>query len=191
MMLLAAFQTLLYHYTGQTDICVSTPHANRNHAELEGLIGYFGNKLVLRTCLSGNPSFEDLLFRVRNVALGAYSHPDLPLEKLVEELHLKRSLNYTPLCQVMFVLYAPRPQIHMEGLTVSPVAVETATSKFDLILTFNSNDSGLIGEWEYNTDLFDASTITRMVGDFQTLLERIIANPQQRISELPLLSKSK
>ncbi|MCC5666990.1 amino acid adenylation domain-containing protein [Nostoc sp. CHAB 5784] len=187
--LLAAFQTLLYRYTGQTDICVGTPHANRDRPEIESLIGFFVNTLVLRTSLSGNPSFEDVLSRVRDVTLLAHAHQDLPFEKLVEELKLERDLSYTPLAQVMLVLNVPMPQIQMAGLTVSPLPIETATAKFDLTLSFENTASGLIGDWEYNTDLFDASTIARMARHFQTLLEGIVANPQQRVSQLPLLEE--
>ena len=189
MTLLAAFQTLLYRYTGQTDICVGTAIANRTRAEIEGLIGFFVNTLVLRTDISGNPSFEELLYRVREVALGAYAHQDLPFEKLVEQLQPARDLSHTPLCQVMLVLDEPMPQIEMAGLTVSLLAVETATAKFDLTLALENTATGLIGNWEYNTDLFDASTIARMARHFQTLLERIVANPEQRVSELPLLEE--
>jgi amino acid adenylation domain-containing protein len=189
MTLLAAFQTLLYRYTGQTDICVGTPHANRSRPEIEGLIGFFVNRLVLRTCLSGNPSFEDVLSRVRDVALRAYAHQDVPFEKLVEELQPTHDLSYTPLVQVIFVLNVPMPQIQMAGLTVSSLAVETATAKFDLILSLENTASGLIGYWEYNSDLFDATTIARMAGHFQTLLEGIVSNPTRRLSDLPLLRK--
>ena len=189
MTLLAALKTLLYRYTGQSDICVGTPYANRDCPEIEGLIGLFVNTLVLRTDISGNPSFEELLLRVREVALGAYAHADLPFEKLVEQLQPARSLSYTPLCQIMLNLYPPISQIDMDGLTVSRVAVETGTAKFDLSLAFFNTDSGLIGDWEYNTDLFDASTIARMARHFQTLLEAIVANPQQRVSQLPLLTE--
>jgi amino acid adenylation domain-containing protein len=188
MTLLAALKTLLYRYTGQSDICVGTPYANRDCPEIEGLIGLFVNTLVLRTDISGNPSFEELLLRVREVALGAYAHQDLPFEKLVEQLQPARSLSYTPLCQVMLNLYPQISQIDMDGLTVSRVAVETATAKFDLSLAFFNTDKGLIGDWEYNTDLFDASTIARMARHFQRLLEGIVANPQQRVSQLPLLT---
>jgi amino acid adenylation domain-containing protein len=189
MTLYATFVTLLYRYTGSDDIVVGTPTANRNRPEIEGLIGFFVNTLVLRTDLSDNPIFEDLLSRVRDVMLGAYAHTDLPFEKLVEELKLERDLSYTPLVQVMLVLNEPMSQIQMAGLTVSPLAVETATAKFDLTLSFENTPSGLIGNWEYNTDLFDASTIARMTRHFQTLLEAIVANPQQRVSALPLLTE--
>lgn len=188
MTLLAALKTLLYRYTGQSDICVGTPYAGRDRAEIEGLIGLFVNTLVLRTDISDNPSFEELLLRVREVALGAYAHTDLPFEKLVEQLQPARSLSYTPLCQVMLGLFPPGPQIDLGGLTGSPVAVETATAKFDLTLYFFNTASGLIGDWEYNTDLFDAATIARMASHFQTLLEGIVANPIQRVSQLPVLT---
>jgi non-ribosomal peptide synthetase component F len=115
MTLLAAFQTLLYRYTGQTDLCVGSPIANRDRSEFKDLIGYFVNTLVLRTCLAGNPSFEDLLSRVRKVTLGAYTHRELPFEKLVEILQPERSLSYTPLFQVMFMLLNECP-ISDEGL---------------------------------------------------------------------------
>ncbi|MEG4836965.1 amino acid adenylation domain-containing protein [Microcoleus sp. B9-D4] len=188
MTLLAAQQTLLYLYTGQTDICVGTPYAGRDRAEIEGLIGLFVNTLVLRTDISGNPSFEELLLRVREVALGAYAHHDLPFEKLVEQLQSARNLSYTPLYQVRFALHPPM-QIDLEDLTVSPVAVETGTAKLDLFVAFVNTDSGLIGTWEYNTDLFDANRIARMTQHFQTLLEGIVTNSQQRVSELPLLTE--
>ena len=189
MTLLAAFQTLLYRYTGQSDLCVGTPIANRDRSEFKDLIGYFVNTLVLRACLSGNPSFEDLLSRVRKVTLGAYANRNLPFEKLVEILQPERSLSYTPLFQVMLVLLDELPEIPMGGLTVSPLVVETGMARFDLVLCVEQTASGLIGEWEYNTDLFDDATIARMTGHFQTLLEAIAANPQQPISELPLLTQ--
>lgn len=190
MTLLAAFQTLLYRYTGQTDLCVGSPIANRDRAEFKDLIGYFVNTLVLRTCLAGNPSFEDLLSRVRKVTLGAYAHRELPFEKLVEILQPERSLSYTPLFQVMLMLLNELPDIQMEGLKVSPLVVETGIAPFDLTLCIETTPSGLIGEWEYNTDLFDDATIARMTSHFQTLLEAIAANPDQQISQLPIVTQT-
>ncbi|MFN6441574.1 MAG: amino acid adenylation domain-containing protein [Nostoc sp. DedSLP01] len=190
MTLLAAYDTLLYRYTGQEDILVGSPIANRDRSEIEGLIGFFVNTLVMRTNLAGNPSFSELLTRVREVALGAYAHQNLPFEMLVEALHPERDLSHTPLFQVMFVLQnAPTSQVEMTGLTVSPLAMEGASSRFDLTLIMQNTATGLIGVWEYNTDLFDASTIERMTGHFVTLLEGIIASPQERISQLPLLTE--
>jgi amino acid adenylation domain-containing protein/non-ribosomal peptide synthase protein (TIGR01720 family) len=189
MTLLAAFDTLLYRYTGQEDILVGSPIANRDHSELEGLIGFFVNTLVLRTNVSGNPSFSELLARVREMAIDAYSHQDLPFEMLVEALQPERHLSHAPLFQVMFVLEnESKSQLELAGLTVSPLMLETATAKFDLTLGMQNTPTGLVGAWEYNTDLFDASTIERLTGHFLTLLEGIVANPQERISQLPLLT---
>ncbi|MBP5972479.1 amino acid adenylation domain-containing protein [Brasilonema sp. CT11] len=189
MTLLAAFDTLLYRYTGIEDILVGTPIANRNRSEIEGLIGFFVNTLVLRTDVSGNPSFSELLVRVREMALLAYAHQDLPFEMLVEALQPERNLSHTPLFQVMFVLHnTPMSEVEFAGLSVSPLVGERTTAKFDLTLAMENTSIGLVGVWEYNTDLFDERTIERMTGHFQTLLEGIVANPKERISQLPLLT---
>ncbi|MBX9258015.1 amino acid adenylation domain-containing protein, partial [Desmonostoc muscorum CCALA 125] len=191
MTLLAAFETLLYRYTGQTDILVGTPIANRDRTEIEGLIGFFVNTLVMRANLDGDPSFSELLPEIREMALGAYAHQDLPFEMLVEGLQLERNLSHTPLFQVMFVLQnAPMEQVELTGLTVSSLPIENATAKFDLTLAMENTATGLVAGWEYNTDLFDASTIERMTGHFVTMLEAIVANPKQRISQLPMLTQS-
>ncbi|MBD2520193.1 amino acid adenylation domain-containing protein, partial [Nostoc sp. FACHB-973] len=191
MTLLAAFDTLLYRYTGTEDILVGSPIANRDRTEIEGLIGFFLNTLVMRTNLAGNPSFSELLGRVREMAMDAYAHQNLPFEMLVEALQPERDLSHTPLFQVMFVLQnAPMSQqLELTGLTVSPLVVKSTTTKFDLTLGMENTANGLVGVWEYNTDLFDASTIERMTGHFLTLLEGIIANPEERISQLPLLTE--
>jgi amino acid adenylation domain-containing protein len=189
MTLLAGFDTLLYRYTGQSDILVGTPIANRNHSEIEGLIGFFVNTLVMRTDLSADPSFSSLLVRVREMALSAYAHQDLPFEMLVEALQPQRNLSHTPLFQVAFVFQnTPNSQVELTGLTVSPLVVENTTAKFDLTLAMENTGTGLVGVWEYNTDLFDSSTIERMASHFVTLLEGIVANPFERISQLPLLT---
>ncbi|WP_234017158.1 non-ribosomal peptide synthetase [Nostoc sp. 'Lobaria pulmonaria (5183) cyanobiont'] len=191
MTLLAAFQTLLWRYTGQEDIVVGSPIANRNRAEIEGLIGFFVNTLVLRTNLAGNPSFEELIKRVREVALGAYAHQDLPFELLVEQLQPQRDLSYTPLFQVMFVLHNfPMSVLELPGLTLTPIKSERKTAHFDLILSMTETESGLEGRLEYNIDLFEEKTITRMVDHWRRLLEAIVANPQQRLSEFQLLTES-
>jgi amino acid adenylation domain-containing protein len=191
MTLLAAFKTLLYRYTGSEDIVVGSPIANRNRAEIEGLIGFFVNTLVLRTKLEGNPTFEELLSRVREVALGAYSHQDLPFDVLVEELQPQRSLSYTPLFQVMFVLQnAPMSEIELSGLNLSLLENDSATAKFDLTLFMENTASGLVGTFEYSTDLFEADTIQRMAEHLQTLLSGIIADSQQQLWELPLLTEA-
>ncbi|MEH1785598.1 MAG: non-ribosomal peptide synthase/polyketide synthase [Nostoc sp.] len=189
MTLLAAYNTLLYRYTGQTDILVGTPIANRDRSEIEGLIGFFVNTLVMRTNLAENPSFNELLPRIREMALSAYAHQDLPFEMLVEALQPERDLSHTPLFQVMFVLNdAPTSEVELTGLSVSELSIESAIAKFDLTLGMQNTNNGLVGWWEYNTDLFDSSTIERMTGHFVTLLEAIVANPSERISQLPILT---
>ncbi|WP_419183617.1 non-ribosomal peptide synthase/polyketide synthase [Scytonema hofmannii] len=191
MTLLAAFNTLLYRYTGQADILVGSPIANRHRSEIESLIGFFVNTLVFRTDLSGNPSFNELLLRIRSMALSAYAHQDLPFEMLVEALQPERDLSHTPLFQVMFVLQnAPTSVVELTGLTVSSLPIETTTAKFDLTLSMENTPTGLVGAWEYNTDLFDRLTIERIAKHFMTLLEAIVTNPGERISQLPLLTES-
>ncbi|MGK7916466.1 MAG: condensation domain-containing protein, partial [Prochloraceae cyanobacterium] len=189
MTLLAAFKTLLYRYTGQEDLLVGTAIAGRNQPNLEPLIGCFVNTLVLRTDLSDNPTFLMLLERVRDVTLEAYTHQDLPFEKLVEELQPERDLSQSPLFQVGFAFYnAPLAEAQLSGLTLSSLSVDNNTAKLDLTLSFKENEEGLTGWLEYKTELFDAATITRILAYFQTLLEGIVANPQQRLHELPLLT---
>jgi amino acid adenylation domain-containing protein len=191
MLLLAAFQTLLSRYSNQDDIVVGTDVANRNRSELEPLIGFFVNLLVLRTDLSGNPSFRELLRRVREVTLGAYAHQDLPFAKLVEALGAERNLNHTPLFQVLFVLQnAPMPSLELSGLTLTPIEVETGTAKFDLALFVEQSEPGIIGTWNYSTDLFDDSTITRMSGDLEMLLSSIVSQPDTPIKTLEMLSET-
>ena len=204
MTLLAAFQTLLYRYTNQSDIAVGSPIANRNRSEIEGLIGFFVNSLVLRTDLSGNPTFRELLGRVREVTLGAYSYQDLPFEKLVEELHPERNLSYHPLFQVVFSFQnAPMESLELPELVPSFMNIDFKKTRFDLELhlwncceDFRSlwgadweHCEGIRGVMVYNTDLFDKATITRMLGHFKTLLSGIVANPDQHIANLPLLSE--
>lgn len=190
MTMLAAFQTLLYRYTQQEDIVVGSPIANRNRSELEGLIGFFVNSLVLRTDFSGKPTFRELLNRVREVTLGAYSHQDLPFEKLVEELHPERDLSRNPLFQVVFSLQnTPIVALELPGLTLSLFEYDCKTAKLDLELHLWQDLDSLKGQMVYSTDLFDDTTITRMLGHFQTLLESIVANPEQRISDLSLLTE--
>ncbi|WP_414582659.1 amino acid adenylation domain-containing protein [Scytonema sp. PCC 10023] len=191
MTLLAAFKTLLYRYTGQSDILVGSPIANRNRAEIESLIGFFVNVLVLRTDLSGELSFQELLARVKSTALKAYVHQDLPFEKLVEEIQPQRDLSYNPLFQVMFVLQnVPISNPSLSDVSVSYKEGYNGTSKFDLTLFMEDSEQGLVATCEYNTDLFNADTVTRMLGHFQTLLESIVRNPEQRIWDLQLLTPS-
>ncbi|HEY9613103.1 non-ribosomal peptide synthetase, partial [Allocoleopsis sp.] len=190
MTLLAAFQTLLYRYTQQEDIVVGSAIANRNRSEIERLIGFFVNSLVLRTNLSGNPTFLELIGRVRKVALEAYAHQDLPFEKLVEELHPERDLSHHPLFQVAFSLQnTPIKALELPELTLSKLDFDSPSAKFDLELHLWESPDGFRGQVIYSTDLFDDTTITQMLGHFQILLEGIVANPQQRLCDLPLLTE--
>jgi amino acid adenylation domain-containing protein len=189
MTLMAAFQVLLYRYSGREDMLVATVVANRPRPELEKLIGYFSNSLLLRTDLSGDPSFRDLMHQVRDVALEAYDHQDLPFEKLLVELKPDRDLSYSPLFQVMFNLQNhEREQVKLSRLGISELKTERGSSKFDLTLNIVEKSDGLRVAFEYNTDLFKADTIRRMLGHFQTLLEGAVCNPAERISLLPLLT---
>ena len=191
MTLLAAFKTLLFRHTNQDDVVVGSPIANRNRTELEGLIGYFANTIALRTDLSGNPTFRELLARVREVTLGAYDHQDMPFEKLVENLQPERSLSYNPLFQVLFGLHnTPTHQAGLSGLTLTPINIESGTSKFDLTLDLWEVAQGMSGTVEYNTDLFAGSSIARLIERFETLLRSIVADPEQCISHLPLLPET-
>jgi surfactin family lipopeptide synthetase A len=190
MTLLAAFATLLYRYTGQADILVGSPIANRNRKEIEGLIGFFVNTLVLRLSLDNDLSFQNLLNHVREVSLAAYAHQDLPFEMLVEALHPQRDLSHTPLFQVMFVLQnTPVADLELKNVKVCPLPMENKTAKFDLTLSMENLEEGLIGVWEYNTDLFNGSTIERMSGHFVTLLEDIVAAPTKSVLRLSLLTQ--
>lgn len=189
MTLVAAFQTLLYRYTSQDDIVVGSFTAGRTQAETEALIGLFVNTLVLRTDLSGNPTFRDVLKRVREVVLEAYAHQDVPFDYLVRELRPARSLGQNPLFQVMLVLAPPLTTLPA-GWEPDTLAFQRDEAKFDLSLELADRPEGLICRFEYSTDLFDASTISRMAGHWQTLLEGIVADPELHLSELPLLSEA-
>jgi amino acid adenylation domain-containing protein len=202
MTILAAFQVLLSRYTGQEDIVVGSPIANRNRVELESLIGFFVNSLVLRTDLSGNPTFRELLGRVRETTIAAYERQDLPFEKLVEELQAERDLSRNPLFQVVFALQnAPMQPLELPGIKLNPLQFEVTTTRFDLELHLWEQGFGLSGLWSaetegisgflaYNTDLFDKNTISQFVAHLQTLLTAIVANPDSAIADLPLLSKT-
>ncbi|HEY0738440.1 MAG TPA: amino acid adenylation domain-containing protein [Herpetosiphonaceae bacterium] len=190
MLLLATLQVLLHRYSGQTDIAVGTPIANRTRAESEGLVGFLVNTLVLRADLSGRPAFAELLQRVRSICLDAYAHQDLPFELLVEELQPERSLGQHPLFQVLFVLQTLPPiEPELAGLAVDMQALDSDSAKFDLTLDLRPGaDGGLHGYLEYATDLFETTTIQRMLGHLQTLLHAVVANPEERIAYLPLLT---
>ncbi|HYO51728.1 non-ribosomal peptide synthetase, partial [Archangium sp.] len=189
MALLAVLQVLLSRYSGQDDVCVGSPVAGRSRVETEGLVGFFVNMLVLRTRLAGNPTFRELLGRVRESTLGAYAHQDVPFEKLVEALQPERDLSRTPLFQVMLALQnAPLPELSLPGLTLRPLDLERQSSKFDLAFSFSEQERELRGKVEYNSDLFDAGTVSRMVSHLRTLLECALREPERRLADLPLLS---
>ncbi len=191
MTLLAAFATLLYRYSGQSDILIGSPIANRNRSEIESLIGFFVNTLVLRTTFVNRPSFEDLLAQVKETTLKAYQYQDVPFEQVVEALQPERSLSYSPLFQVVFILQnAPMGEVELPGVSLSWIERQSTIAKFDLTLSMRETESGLVGEWEYNTDLFDGSTIERMACHFQNLILGIVENPSQKIDKLPLVSKA-
>lgn len=189
MTLLAAFEVLLFRHTGQDDIVVGVPITGRNNPELANLIGFFINSLPVRTDLSGNPTFRELLGRVREAALGAYEHQDLPFEKLVEVSQPERDTSYSPLFQVMCHLdNTGAPALALPGLRLTPLDADTGTSKFDLTLDLVESSTELKGWLEYSTELFDDVTIQRLSERFQILLKAAVAAPDTRIAALPLLS---
>ncbi|EYF03728.1 non-ribosomal peptide synthetase [Chondromyces apiculatus] len=189
MALLAVFQVLLCRHAGQTDIAVGTPVAGRVRTELEPLVGFFVNMLVLRVDLSGDPSFAELLARVREVTLGAYAHQELPFEKLVEELQPKRDLARQPLFQVMFGLHnVQRTDLDLPGIDADLLDIDRGATKFDLSLYLVETEQGLRGLLEHSTDLFDPDTAARIAGQFGRLLEAALANPGCAIGRLPWLT---
>jgi amino acid adenylation domain-containing protein len=189
MVLLAAWSVLLGKYSGQEDVLVGSAHAQRSRTELENLIGFFVNMLVLRTDLSGDPSFLELLTRVREVTISAQAHQDLPFEKLVDELQLKRDLSRTPVYQVAFAFQnAPETELRAPGVLLTRFQLPSHTAKFDLTLVITDLEPAMIGELEYSTDLFEADTIVRMIDQLQTLLTEALAQPHKQLSELSLLT---
>ncbi len=190
MTLLAAFQTLLHRYTGQGAIAVGTPIAGRRLLETENLVGFFVNTLVMRANLGGNLSFRELLAQVKETALGAYAHQDLPFEKLVEELRPDRDPSRNPFVQVVFQLKnVPRQPTEILGLEISEIELDAGPAKFDLSMETVERADGLLCSAEYDNDIFDESTIRRMLGHYRVLLEGVVSNPGQRLSELPLLTE--
>jgi len=187
--LLTAFKVLLHRYTGQTNLIIGSPIANRTRREVQGLIGLFVNMLVLRSDLAGNPSFRTLLARVRENCLDAYAHQDVPFEKLVEVLQPERDVSRNPLFQVMFALQnAPMPKLELPGLALRLLEIDSGTAQLDLTLNLEERSGALCGWFEYNTDLFDRTTIGRMAEHLELLLAGIVAAPDTPIAHLPLLS---
>ena len=188
MLLLTAFDVLLNRYTGMDDLLVGTPIANRNRKEIEGLIGFFVNTIVLRVDVSGNPTFRDLLHRVRGLCFDAYAHQDVPFEKVVDMVQPARDVSLSPLFQVMFDMQnAPTTEMEAPGLRFESVDIATRTSKFDLSLSVQEFEGRLSATMEYSTDLFEAATIDRILRHFHILLEGIVSNPGCRIGHLPLI----
>ncbi len=189
MTLLAAYQVLLYRYSGQQDIAVGSPIAGRTRREAEALVGLFINTVVLRADLSAKPEFLQLLQRVKSIALEAYAHQEAPFEKLVETLAPERDLSRSPLFQVWFVLQtAPQSQLRLGPAKLDPFSVDTGTAKFDITLVMQESGNEIEGNWEYSTDLFEAATMQRMIGHFQVLLASIASAPKQSIALLPLMT---
>jgi amino acid adenylation domain-containing protein/non-ribosomal peptide synthase protein (TIGR01720 family) len=196
MLMLAAFQTLLYRYTSQEQLAIGTPIANRNRGEIENLIGFFVNTLVLNADFSSDPTFVEFLEQVKGRTLGAYAHQDIPFEMVVDALKPERNLSHSPLFQVMFTLQNSGTRVNGSispqegGLSISPLEIHSGTSKFDLTLFLLDEADRISGVLEYNTDLFNANTIDRMIGHFRMILEGITLNPDQKIWMLPLLTNA-
>jgi len=190
MSLFASFAALLYRYTGSEDILVGTPVANRNHDQIEELIGFFVNTIVLRVHFQESLSFEDLLEQVKNTALEAYQHQEIPFEQVVEELQIVRDLSYTPIFQVMFILLnTPFEEIELNDLTINLMPTENINAVYELIMVMEESSNGIEGKVRYNTDIFETATIKRLIGHFMTLLKGIITNAKQTVLELPLVTQ--
>jgi len=184
MVMLAALQTLLRGYSDHEDVVIGVPVANRARPEFEALIGCFINTVAVRGDLSGNPTFLELLTRIRETALAAFLHPEVPFSEVVRHLRPKRSANRTPWFQIQLVLQNyPMPEIRWPGLTVRRYEVDTATSKFDLSVLIEKKEDLEIG-FEYNTDLFDPSTMQRLLGEYASLLRRVLKHPDARLRDL-------
>jgi hypothetical protein len=187
MVMLAAFSTFLYRISGEQDVVIGSPIANRNNIELQGLIGFFTNTMALRTQLTGNPSFREVVGRAKETALGAYAHQDLPFDKVVEVLRPKRDPGYNPLFQVNFRAQATkRPELRLHGLSAEPISVDIGFSRFDLALELELRDEGLNGYFEYDRDLFDPGTIVAFVEDLQALLDQVGSDPDAPVLAVSL-----
>jgi len=191
MTLLAAFDVLMFRYTGQSDLVIGTSNGNRNHVETEPLIGFFLNTLTLRADMSGNPSVREVIRQVRNVSLEAYENQDLPFERLVEELQPDRNLSRSPIFDVMFILHnAPQETLELTDLRIRPVEYESGTAKYDLTLSVRDNDNFFRCELEYNTDLFTAETARRLLRHFRTICEAFTADPDRGVDDIAILPEN-
>ena len=189
MVLLSAFKVLLYRYSGQSDIIIGSPIANRNRKDIEGLIGFFTNNIILRTCFSNEISFDELLKKVKQVTLEAYSNQDVPFEKLVEELHVQRDMSRNPLFQVLFGMQnMPIPLMEFSELNISTLDMDAGYSRFDLAVDIRNAGEGLNADFEYNTDLFNSDTIIRMAGHYRQLLIGIVKNPCLMLNDYEIMT---
>jgi non-ribosomal peptide synthetase component F len=185
MVLLSAFQILLCYYTREDDVVVGSNIANRNRVEVEGLIGFFINQLVLRTDLSGNPTVTELLRRTRKTTMDAYVHQDLSFDLLVAELQPERTMSRSPLYQVLFTLQnAPMPPLEITGIRLTPYDMPTPTAKFDLVMTLFETESSFVLAIECDRDLFSTATIDRMLGQYEAIVDRMVAAPACRIGQI-------
>ncbi|MGF1489500.1 MAG: amino acid adenylation domain-containing protein, partial [Prochloraceae cyanobacterium] len=189
MTLLAGFATLLYRYSHQKDICIGSPIANRNHSEIEELIGFFVNTIVLRSRFENNPSFSELLTQIKQVTLDAYVNADLPFDRVVQALQPERNLSHSALFQVMFVWNKARKAWQLPEIELTEIEPKSVTAKFDITLAILEEETELITSWEYKTELFDRETILAMANNFITLLTAITKDPEQKVSQLNLLTK--
>jgi pristinamycin I synthase 3 and 4 len=190
MTMLGGFKILLSRYSGESEVVVGTPIANRNQGEIEGLIGFFVNTLVLRTEVRGGEKFREVLRRVRETTLGAYANQDIPFEQIVEWVQPERDLRRSPIFQVMFILQnAPMPRLELRGLTLRLMEMHNETAKFDITMSLSEKEEGIEGAIEYNRDLFDRTTIQRMAEHYKMMLERIVERPDVRISEIEMMGE--
>jgi non-ribosomal peptide synthetase component F len=190
MILLAAFKALLSRYSGQEHIVLGTDIANRTTAETERLIGFFINLLPLHTDLSGNPTFRELVLRVREVALGAYAHQDVPFDKLVEDLQPERSMSHNPIVQALFVMQnIPRQQRELPGLELTQFPLSITRSKFDVAVFMREGSEAMVQDWLYSTELFDRETILRLAAQFENLLRCAVLRPETRLGSLEVLNQ--
>ena len=191
MTLLAGFQTLLSRYSGQQQIVVGTDVANRSTAETEAMIGFFVNLLAVRTDLSGNPTFRELMGRIRESLLDGYAHQEVPFAKIVQELQPERSTSHSPIVQVLFVMQnTPRVKPRFAGLELGGFDVPVTSSKFDIAVFMAEKADELHGYWVYSTDLFERETILKMARHFSTLLESAVAQPDGRVASLEMLTEA-
>ncbi|HEU4435171.1 MAG TPA: condensation domain-containing protein, partial [Pyrinomonadaceae bacterium] len=182
--LLAGYMTLLHRYTRLEDVVVGSPIAGRSRIETEGVIGFFANTFVIRASLAGNPTFRELIGRVRDVTLQAYSNQDVPFDKVVEELRPKRRLSHTSLFQLSFSLQTTFERLHVPGLTLSRIPIDNGTAMFELVLNMQETEQGLGGTLEYSTDLFYADTVKRLLRNYELILAAAVANPESSLNEI-------